>query len=93
MIELPGLFRHHGSASFHLAVPVAMVLTFFIGAVVEILLLVNHSQWKNPWTTLIMTFGLLLALRQYHKIFGPFRKPPDYIQMDVFVFASSSTGT
>ena len=82
---------------FYLAVPVAMILTFFIGAVVEILLLspIHSQKLEKPMDyTLIMTFGLLLAFRQLAtKLFGPFyRKPPDYIQTDVFIFGVKFNG-
>jgi branched-chain amino acid transport system permease protein len=82
---------------FYLAVPVAMILTFFIGAVVEVLLLspIHSQKIEKPMDyTLIMTFGLLLALRQLAtKLFGPFyRKPPDYIKADVFIFGVKING-
>ena len=82
---------------FYLAVPVSMILTFFIGAVVEILLLspIHTQKIEKPMDySLIMTFGLLLALRQLAtKLFGPFyRKPPDYFKADVFIFGVKFNG-
>jgi branched-chain amino acid transport system permease protein len=48
-----------------------------------------HSQkLEKPMDyTLIMTFGLLLAMRQIAtKLFGPFyRKPPDYFNAEVYI--------
>jgi branched-chain amino acid transport system permease protein len=75
---------------FYLAVPASMVIVFFIGAVVEITLLspIHSQKLEKPMDyTLIMTFGLLLAMRQIAtKLFGPFyRKPPDYFNAEVYI--------
>jgi branched-chain amino acid transport system permease protein len=82
---------------FYLAVPVAMIVTFLLGAVVEISLLspIHSQKIEKPMDyTLIMTFGLLLAMRQIATmLFGPFyRKPPDYIQANVPIFGVQMEG-
>ena len=76
---------------FYLAIPFAMIINFALGALVEILLLspIHSQKIEKPMDyTLIMTFGLLLAFRQLAvKLFGPFyRKPPDYINADFYIF-------
>jgi branched-chain amino acid transport system permease protein len=68
---------------FYLAIPAAMVVTFFVGAVVERLLLspIHHKGFENPMEyALIMTFALSIFFRKVASLlFGPFyRKPPDY---------------
>ncbi len=83
---------------FYLAVPVAMLLTFLVGAVVEKLLLspIHKEDMENPMDyALIMTFALLLFLRKLATIiFGPFyRKPPDYIPIDVRILGIKLSGT
>ena len=89
-----GYFAYFAIASFglpfYLAIPVSMVLVFFLGAAVEVLLLspIHSQKIEKPMDyTLIMTFGLLLAMRQIAtKLFGPFyRKPPDYLGFDIFI--------
>jgi branched-chain amino acid transport system permease protein len=75
---------------FYLAVPASMVIVFFLGALVEITLLspIHSQKLEKPMDyTLIMTFGLLLAMRQIAtKLFGPFyRKPPDYFNAEVYI--------
>jgi branched-chain amino acid transport system permease protein len=82
---------------FYLAVPAAMIIVFFIGALVEITLLspIHSQKLEKPMDyTLIMTFGLLLAMRQIAtKLFGPFyRKPPDYIEAEVFILGVKFPG-
>lgn len=76
---------------FYLAIPLSMILVFFLGAAVEILLLspIHSQKIEKPMDyTLIMTFGLLLAMRQIAaKLFGPFyRKPPDYLDFEIYIF-------
>ena len=75
----------------YLGVPVAMVLTFVLGAIVEILLIspIYSGRIENPMNyTLILTFGLLLFFRQLaRQLFGPFyRRPQDYIHGDISFF-------
>ena len=97
-----GYFAYFAIASFglpfYLAIPLSMILVFFLGAAVEILLLspIHSQKIEKPMDyTLIMTFGLLLALRQIAtKVFGPFyRKPPDYLGFDIFILGVSSRRT
>jgi branched-chain amino acid transport system permease protein len=75
---------------FYLAIPLSMILVFFLGAATEVLLIspIHSQKIEKPMDyTLIMTFGLLLAMRQIAaKLFGPFyRKPPDYFNFDVHI--------
>ncbi|MBW1713062.1 MAG: branched-chain amino acid ABC transporter permease, partial [Deltaproteobacteria bacterium] len=75
----------------YLGVPVAMILTFAIGAIVEIFFIspIYSGRIENPMNyTLILTFGLLLAFRQLaRQFFGPFyRRPQDYISGDIYIF-------
>ena len=80
-----------------LAVPAAMVGTFIIGAIIEVLLVspIHSGKIEKPMDyTLILTFGLLLAFRQLAvKIFGPFyRRPQDYIMSDVNILGVKISG-
>jgi branched-chain amino acid transport system permease protein len=82
---------------FYLAVPAAMILTFFIGAVVEKLLLspIHTKNIEKPMDyALIMTFALLLFFRKLAAlVFGPFyRKPPDYLPMDFHIIGVKMSG-
>ena len=72
----------------YMGIPVAMIFTFALGAIIEILLIspIYSGRIENPMNyTLILTFGLLLAFRQLaRQFFGPFyRRPQDYIQGDI----------
>jgi len=83
---------------FYLAVPVAMAVTFLIGAIVEKLLLSPiHTQniEKSMDYALIMTFALLLFFRKLAAlVFGPFyRKPPDYIPTDLHIVGIKLSGS
>ena len=82
---------------FYIAVPLAIAITFVLGAVVEKLLLspIHTQEIEKPMDyALIMTFALLLFLRQLAiKVFGPFHhKPPDYIPFDVNVLGVKISG-
>ena len=82
---------------FYLAVPAAIFVTFLLGAVVEKLLLspIHTQEIEKPMDyALIMTFALLLFLRQLAiKVFGPFHhKPPDYIPVDVTILGVKISG-
>jgi branched-chain amino acid transport system permease protein len=83
---------------FFLAVPVAMLITFIIGVIVEKLLLspIHTQKIEKPMDyALIMTFALLLFFRKMASlIFGPFyRKPPDYLPFDVYVLGVKLSGS
>ncbi len=82
---------------FFVAVPLAMAITFLVGAIVEKLLLspIHKEDIEKPMDyALIMTFGVLLFFRKLASlIFGPFyRKPPDYIPFDVHVLGVKLSG-
>jgi len=67
-----------------------MGITFCVGVIIERLLLspIHQKQMEKPMDyALIITFGLVIFFRKVAAlIFGPFyRKPPDYIQMDLSV--------
>jgi branched-chain amino acid transport system permease protein len=83
---------------FFLAVPVAMAITFLIGAIVEKLLLspIHKEDIEKPMDyALIMTFALLLFFRKLAAlVFGPFyRKPPDYIPFDIHILGVKLSGS
>jgi len=83
---------------FYLAIPAAMIITFFLGALVEKLLLspIHTKKIEKPMDyTLIMTFGLLLFFRQLATlVFGPFfRKPPDYLPADFHILGVKLSGS
>jgi branched-chain amino acid transport system permease protein len=82
---------------FYLAVPLAMVIVFFIGAIFEKLLLSPiHTQGiEKPMDyALIMTFAVLLFFRKLASlVFGPFyRKPPDFIPGEFHVLGVKLSG-
>jgi branched-chain amino acid transport system permease protein len=75
---------------FYLAIPGAMGITFWVGVIIERLLLspIHQKQMEKPMDyALIITFGLVIFFRKVAAlIFGPFyRKPPDYIQIDLSI--------
>jgi branched-chain amino acid transport system permease protein len=82
---------------FYLAVPLAMVIVFFIGAAFEKLLLspIHAKGIEKPMDyALIMTFAMVLFFRKLAVIvFGPFyRKPPDYLSGDVSILGVHLSG-
>jgi branched-chain amino acid transport system permease protein len=82
---------------FYLAIPIAMGITFLVGAIVEKLLLspIYAENFEKPMDySLIMTFALLLFFRKLAAlVFGPFyRKPADYISADVYIFGVKFSG-
>lgn len=82
---------------YYFAVPLAIIVTFSLGAIVEKLLLspIHTQEMEKPMDyALIMTFGLLLFFRQLAiKIFGPFHhKPADYITSDVYILGVKISG-
>jgi branched-chain amino acid transport system permease protein len=83
---------------FYLAVPLAVVIVFFVGAVFEKLLLSPiHTQGiEKPMDyALIMTFAALLFFRKLAAlVFGPFyRKPPDFIPGEYHFFGVKLSGS
>lgn len=84
-------------APFYVSVPIAILVTFILGAIVEKLLLspIHTQEMEKPMDyALIMTFGLLLFFRQLAiKVFGPYRhKPQDYIHADVYILGTKISG-
>jgi branched-chain amino acid transport system permease protein len=82
---------------FYLAVPLAMVIVFFVGAFFEKLLLSPiHTQGiEKPMDyALIMTFAVLLFFRKLAAlVFGPFyRKPPDFIPGEFHILGVKLSG-
>ncbi|MCP4692713.1 MAG: branched-chain amino acid ABC transporter permease, partial [Desulfobacterales bacterium] len=82
---------------FFLAIPLAMIVAFIIGALVEKLLLspIHTKNIEKPMDyALIMTFAVLLLLRKLAAlVFGPFyRKPPDYITTDFHIWGVKLSG-
>lgn len=82
---------------FYLAVPLAMIIVFFVGAVFEKLLLSPiHTQGiEKPMDyALIMTFAVLLFFRKLAAlVFGPFyRTPPEFIPGEYHVFGVKLSG-
>ncbi|MCP4687326.1 MAG: branched-chain amino acid ABC transporter permease, partial [Desulfobacterales bacterium] len=82
---------------FFLAIPLAMIAAFIIGALVEKLLLspIHTKNIEKPMDyALIMTFAVLLLLRKLAAlVFGPFyRKPPDYITTDIHIWGVKLSG-
>ena len=83
---------------FFLAVPMAMAITFLLGAIVEKLLLspIHKEDIEKPMDyDLIMTFALLIFFRKLAAlVFGPYyRKPPDYIPFDIHILGVKLSGT
>ena len=83
---------------FFLAVPMAMAITFLLGAIVEKLLLspIHKEDIEKPMDyALIMTFALLIFFRKLAAlVFGPYyRKPPDYIPFDIHILGVKLSGT
>ncbi len=87
-----------GGMPFYLAVPLAMFLTFWLGALMEKLLLspIHTKDIEKPMDyALIMTFALVLFFRKLAAlVFGPFyRKPPDYLNFDLYLFGVKLSGS
>jgi branched-chain amino acid transport system permease protein len=83
---------------FYLAVPLAMVIVFFVGAIFEKLLLspIHTRNIEKPMDyALIMTFAVLLFFRKLAAlVFGPFyRKPPEYIPGEIYVLGVKLSGS
>ncbi len=82
---------------FYFAIPGAMVVTFFVGAAIEKLLLspIHQQRIEKPMEyALIMTFALSIFFRKVAAlVFGPFyRKPPDYITSDLSLAGINLSG-
>lgn len=83
---------------FYVAVPLSMGVAFLVGGLVEKLLLspIHKENIEKPMDyALIMTFAVLLFFRKLAAlVFGPFyRKPPDYIPIDIHIFGVKLSGS